>query len=147
MRFLLFFHLRKEEICAVVQLFWNIHNFSSFSFPPYFRYVQKVPPMTLIVWHFWFFPLPQLSGCCCCCHIDFTRFPHFFALSIFFISNPSMSMAYNSIFLPWLSLFLIYTFPPFLPFVFVHMCYTIRSFLWALQFFSSYFVRDEAFIL
>lgn len=79
--------------------------------------------MTLIVWHFWFFSLPQLSGGtgCCCCWLPYRFYPfsHFFALSIFFISNPSMSMTYNSIFLPWLS-FLIYTFPPFLPFVYIH---------------------------
>lgn len=124
----------EKKFCAVVQLFWNIHNF----LPPLFRYVQKVPPMTLIVWHFlvFFSSVAQLSGCCCCCcHIDFYPFSHFFALSIFFISNPSMSLAYNSIFLPWLSLFLIYTFPPFLLFVFTvlavhfHKCVFTQSYI------------------
>lgn len=34
-----FFHLRKKKFCAVVQLFWNIHNFfPSFSSPPFQMY-------------------------------------------------------------------------------------------------------------
>lgn len=37
----------KKEICAVVQLFWNIYNFSLL--PPLLR---RYPQMTLIVWHF-----------------------------------------------------------------------------------------------